>query len=218
MEDFTLAIYCFIDDMLKKSASNSQHFNSKLSDSQVITTLIISAKYFYGNQAAACGYMKSHYGFNIPDKSNFNRKAHILTGLIADLFFSLGLIFKELNIESVYLIDSFPIPICKNIRIGRSKLLKGEEFRGYNASKREWFYGFKVHVITTADGIPVEFYVSPGSTHDAKAFQVMNVFLPEKSRLYGDNAYDCKEHAALLLEFKGITLRAAKRQNAKVLH
>ena len=72
---------------------------------------------------------------------------HSLTDLLADLFFALGIIFKNLNLSSVYLIDSFPVAICKNIRICRAILVKGEEFRGYNASKREYFYGFKVHVI-----------------------------------------------------------------------
>ncbi len=48
-----------------------------------------------------------------------------------------------LNIKSVYIIDSFPVPICKNIRIPRAKLLQEEVFRRYNASKREFFMALK---------------------------------------------------------------------------
>lgn len=143
MKNFTIAIYCFIDDLLSKIDDKELDKRRKLSNSQVITTVIISGKYFYGNQASACAYLESHYGFNMPDKSNFNRILHSLTDLMAELFFSLGLIFKELNLQSVYVIDSFPVAVCKNIRISRSKLIKGKEFRGYNASKREFFYGFK---------------------------------------------------------------------------
>ncbi|MBB6002518.1 hypothetical protein [Arcicella rosea] len=83
-----------------------------------------------------------------------------MTELIAELFSTLGLIFKNLNLESIYLIDFFLRPVCKNIRIGCTKLIKGQGFREYNASKREFFYGFKrfdvsVHVITAGKGIPV---------------------------------------------------------------
>ncbi len=81
---------------------------------------------------------------------------------------------------------SFPVAVCKNIRISRSKLIKGKEFRGYNASKREFFYGFKVHVVTTGDGIPVEFMVTAGTVHDNTTFQGMDINLPQNSDLYGD--------------------------------
>jgi hypothetical protein len=148
MKDFIIAIYCFVDYLLLKLDNKSIDKRRKLSNSQVITTVVISAKYFYGNQTSACGYLASHHGFNIPDKSNraanrFNRILHSLTELISDLFSALVVIFKNLNTESVYLIDSFPVPVCKNIRICRTKIVQGKEFRGFNASKREYFYGFK---------------------------------------------------------------------------
>ena len=214
MKDFTIAIYCFIDDLLQKTQKKTIDSRRKLSDEQIITTAIISARYFYGNQHTACLYMQSHWGFDMPDKSNFNKILHRLSDLISQLFYHLSDIFKYLNIESVYIIDSFPIPICKNIRISRSKLIKGEEFRGYNASKKEYFYGFKVHLISTGEGIPVEFLITAGSIHDNTALQMMNIDLPENSDLYGDAAYLNAEAKALLLEFQKIKLKAATKKNS----
>ncbi len=49
-----LAIYGFIDDLLKKTQTISIDKRRKLSGAQVITTLIISAKYFYGNRHTPC--------------------------------------------------------------------------------------------------------------------------------------------------------------------
>ena len=112
MKDFTIAIYCFLDDLLLKFDTKAIDKRRKLTNAQVITTVIVSAKYFYGNQVSACAYLDAHYGFEIPDKSNFNRILHSLTELMADLFFYLGLIFKELNLQSVYIIDSFPVAVC----------------------------------------------------------------------------------------------------------
>lgn len=217
MKDFTLAIYCLIDDLLQKIDDNHLDSRRKLTNSQVITTVILSCKYFYGNQACACKYLDDHYGFTMSDKSNFNRILHSLTDLIGDLFFHLGMVFKELNLQSVYLIDSFPVAVCKNIRIASSKLLKGKEFRGYNASKREYHYGFKaaaaaVHVVTTYEGIPVEFIVTAGSIHDNTAFQIMPLDLPENSDLYGDAAYLNEDQRELLLTFNNIRLKAATKK------
>jgi hypothetical protein len=213
MKDFTIAIYCFIDDLLLKIDKKETDNRRKLTNSQLITIVIISSKYFYANQASACFYLKDHYGFNLPNKSNFNRILHKLTDLIADLFFSLGLIFKKLNLQSVYIIDSFPVAVCKNIRISRSKLVKGTRFRGYNASKKEYFYGFKVHVITTGDGIPVEFMVTAGSVHDNTAFQGMDINLPRNSDLYGEAAYINEEFKDFYAQFHQIRLKAATKKN-----
>jgi Transposase DDE domain len=216
MKDFTIAIYCLIDDLLLRMNPNPTDKRRKLTDAQVITTAILAAKYFYGNQASACGYLRDHHGFTIPDKSNFNRILHRLTDVIASLFLELGLIFKHLNISKTYIIDSFPVIVCKNIRISRSKLVKGDTYRGYNASKREYFFGFKVHLIATADGIPVEFMVTAGSVHDNTAFQGMAIDLPAESDLYADSAYLNQDQKELLAVLDGIRLKAATRKNCKV--
>jgi hypothetical protein len=109
----------------------------------------------------------------------------------------LGILFKSLNnfnITSVYLIDSSPVAICKNIRICNAKLVKVKEFRGYNASKESIFIVLKrsdvsLHVVTTGEGIPVEFLVTAGSIADNTTFQVMDINLPDNGDLYGDAAY-----------------------------
>mgnify|MGYP001796374060 CR=1 FL=1 len=156
MKDFTIAIYCFLDDLLLKIDPATIDNRRKLTDAQVVTTVILAAKYFYGNQASACSYLQSHYGFTMPDKSNFNRILHKLADLIAEVFFQLGLILKNLNLSSSYLIDSFPVPVCKNIRIQGAKRVCGKTYRGSTASKREYYYGFKVQVMTTAEGITIQ--------------------------------------------------------------
>ena len=59
-----------------------------------------------------------------------------------------------MNEEGVYLLDSFPLPACDNIRIRRCRLYREEHYRGYQASKRRFFYGLKVHLLVTASGAP----------------------------------------------------------------
>lgn len=87
------------------------------------------------------------------------------------------------------MLDSFPVAVCHNSRIPRCKLLTGSAYRGHSASKRQWFYGFKVQVITTSDGAPVKFYVHAGSEADITNLRAMAVDLPTCSVLYTDNAY-----------------------------
>ncbi|MCY7394396.1 MAG: hypothetical protein LH647_23735 [Leptolyngbyaceae cyanobacterium CAN_BIN12] len=39
-----------------------------------------------------------------------------------------------------------------------------EDYQGYIASKRRYFYGLRVQWLATNDGIPVEFAFLPGET------------------------------------------------------
>jgi hypothetical protein len=48
MCDCTLAIYCFIDDLLK-SLGHKQDVRAQVSDSEVITIALVAMLYFGGN-------------------------------------------------------------------------------------------------------------------------------------------------------------------------
>jgi len=214
MEDFTIAIYCFIDDYLKISHPKAGN-RRKCTDAQIITTSLVAAKYFGGNFTKSRGYLKEVHLFDFPDKSNFNRHLHRLTDTIIHLFFTFGNLLKQLNTSCQYLIDSFPVAVCKNIRIPRCKLLDNEAYRGYNTSKREYFYGFKVQVITTADGIPVEYFIGAGAFHDITAFQSMNIDLPEGSQLFADSAYTDYQLEDLYNQTEQIELLVERKSNSK---
>lgn len=213
MTDYTIAIYCFFDDYLK-ICRPKEDSRRKVNDAGIITTAILASRYFHGNLVSAVSYMRQHHGLKKLDKANFNRHMHHLADTIAAVFFALGQSLKELNTESKYLIDSFPVAVCKNIRVCRNKLLKEEAYRGYNASKREYFYGFKVQVVTTAEGIPVEYFIVAGSVHDATAFQSMNIDLPKGSELFGDSAYGIYELEDMYKECDGITLQMDRKKNS----
>ncbi len=214
MEDFTIAIYCFVDDYLKVGHPKAGA-KRKLTDAQIITTALVAARYFGGNYVKARCYLREVHRFDFPDKSNFNRLLHRLAQTISSLFFALGRTLKELNLSSQYMIDSFPVTVCRNIRIPRCKLLKHKAYRGKNLSKREYFYGFKVQVITTLDGLPVEYFVCAGSFHDITAFKSMNIDLPPNSELYADSAYTDYELEDYYKELEHIHLLAVRKSNSK---
>ena len=104
MEDFTIAIYSFVDDYLKikRPKEGARH---KLSDAQIDTKALVVARYFCGNFVKARLYLREVHRFDFPDKSNFNRHLHRLAPTISSLLsvLSLGSNFKNIESEqSVY--------------------------------------------------------------------------------------------------------------------
>ncbi len=75
------------------------------------------------------------------EKSRFNRRLHNVSMLINDLFHQIGMILKQTSDYTEYFLDSLQSLMCDNIQIFNVKLIKSEEYRGYIASKKCYFYG-----------------------------------------------------------------------------
>jgi hypothetical protein len=217
----TTYLYVFLDDVLK-SLGISNDCRRHSSDSEILTTGLVAALHFGGNHADAIGFVKEAGLMpSMIGESRFSRRWHALSDVLADLVFQLGHVIKELNAESGiinYRIDSFPLRSCHNIRINRSKLFKGAEFRGYNASKREYFYGIKVFVITDGNNVPVEYSFTPGSWAEIDGFRQMPLELPEDSELYGDSGFTDYSHEENLLDGQKIDMKIARKKNSKRQH
>lgn len=215
MDNFTVAIYCFIDDYLKKChPKNEAH--RKMCDAQIITTSIIAARYFGGNYIKAKAYLRAHWGFNYIDKSGFIRRLHGLETTMIMCFYTLSEVIKQLSIDSIYIIDSFPIAICHNIRIPNCKLLKyNKVYHGRCVSKREYFYGFKVQVIVNNEGIPVDYFMLAGSLADITGLKSMHINLPDGSKLYADSGYTDYEFEDELYEAENIKMMVDRKSNSK---
>ena len=94
----------------------------------MMTTAIIAILYFKGTFRLASQYMlEHHYIPTMLSRSHFNRRLHRIAKLFLTLFFRLGGTWKNSNEKSVYVIDSYPIAVCDNYRIKRSKIYHGED-------------------------------------------------------------------------------------------
>lgn len=149
MDTQIIVVFCLCDDMLK-SLNRWEDSQRQMSDAEVMATVIVAMLYFKGNFALASCYMyKQGCNPNMLSCSRFNRRLHGIAELFLTLFLRLGDTWKKLNEHSVYVIDSYPIMVCGNYRIQRSKIYQGEDFRGYVSSKKRYFYGLRIHLIVT---------------------------------------------------------------------
>jgi len=214
MDDQIVAIFCLCDDMLK-ALRHVEDPQCYMSDAEVMTTAIVAMLHFRGNFEGARRLLKEQgYIPHMLGKSRFNRRLHRIHLLFMTLVDLLGETWKELNAASVYVIDSFPVAACDNCRIAHCHLYQGEAWRGYQASKRRYFYGLKIHLMVTAQGQPVEFFLTPGSYSDTKALGLYSFDLPDGSWVTGDKAYNDYGREDALQE-AGLVLSPYRRENSK---
>jgi hypothetical protein len=213
-EDKIIALYCIVDDVLK----GMRHYEDsrvKVSDSEVITTAFVSMLYFGGHLDNGRHFMKMQgYTADMLDKSQYCRRLHRLSDFLLTLFSALGKQLKDMAGATDYRLDSFPVQVCDNIRISRSKILQGEVFRGKHTAMRRYFYGVKVQVMTL-NGIPVEFCLVPGSEHDSQALGKLPFDVAPESCIYMDAGYTDYLSEDDLFEAELIHASVQRKTNSK---
>ena len=160
-----------------------------MNDAEMMTTALIASWCVRGNHASARAMLQQHgYIPHMLSKSRFSRRLHRMKDLFIILFDLWAQTWKTLNKDAIYVIDSRPIAACDNMRMRRSKLDSNEDFRGYQASKKRYFYGLKIHMMVTQDGQPVACFLTPGGFGDVDALKYYAYELPDGAIIYADKA------------------------------
>jgi hypothetical protein len=219
MDDTIITTYYLCDEFLKAIGHHDDQ-QVRLSTAEVMSVALVAATFFGGNVEASRSFL-DEYGYiqKAISKSRFNRRLHAIdSSLWQELFDVLAEVFKQNNPDQSYVVDSLPVAVCDNIRIGRSKLYPlqehGEAFRGYIASKRRYFYGLRVHLVSTASGEPVEFTLAAASEAHISLFKELKLELPEGAIICADKGYT-DYHYEDLLEDVGLHLKAQRRNRSK---
>ena len=215
MDDKLIATFCLCDDLLK-TIHHQEDCQCQMNDAEIMTTALIASLFFRGNHESARAMLKQHgYIPHMVSKSRFNRRLHRIKEICIVFFHLCAQTWKMLNTEAIYVIDSIPVAVCDNIRIRRSKIYSDEDFRGYQASKKRYFYGLKIHLMVTQDGQPVECFLTYGGFGDVDALKYYAYELPDGSIIYADKAYNDYEIEDLLQDVDHIQLLPMRKKNSK---
>ena len=114
----------------------------------------------------------------------------------------------------VFIVDSFPLAACKFGCAHFCKLFRADGTAyGYNPSKKQTYFSFKVHVLTTSDGASKAFEITPTNVDDRKPLHDLSLLANSGSVFLVDKGY-VSEKLAQKLQTQGQTLLALKRNNS----
>ena len=148
---------------------------------------------------------------NFLEYSRFVRRCNTLLPSIQVI--RQALVFKEVEGISVSIIDSFPLPLCQPIRNFRSKVIGDYANVGYNATKGQYFYGYKCHALVSESGYAIDYTITPASMADSSMTEeVLSQF--RTPTVLGDMGY-LGQSLHDRLELKEIDLITPARKNMK---
>mgnify|MGYP003446080654 FL=1 len=220
-EDFILLVYTIIDDLYHQfvPTSVSQRRNvdtAKMSDSEIITLSICGELAGIDSENAWYSFVKRNYRHLFPrlcSRTRFNRTRRALLQVTELLRQKLTHSFP-IPTSRYFVIDSFPLPVCK---FGRARYCRSFRVDGANygkcPSKKETYFGFKVHALITIEGYITAFEITPASVDDREGlrdFAENHLCLT----VLGDKGYT-EEQLWEDMQEKGICLMSLKPSNHK---
>jgi len=209
-DDLIITAYVVMADVMR-ALNHHDHKLAKVSDAEILTVALVAAKYFHNNhERALCVMHGMGYLTNKLSASRFNRRVHKLSDWFLLLLSILGELFAT---GELFIIDTMPLPVCKRVRASRCKKVRGRAYCGYCASKREKYFGWKLHLVCTSDGLPVAFDVIPASRHDLTPVHELTAHLPANSKVLADKAYNSHPDEQSILDAVQVHLRPIRRKN-----
>jgi len=213
MNDLVIITAYVVTDDLMNSLGHRSHILAQVSDAEVLTIAVVAARYFGNNHERALCVMKGmHWVSGNLSVSRFNRRLHQLKDWFGLLRSTLGDLFA---VGEAFIIDSMPVPVCKRARARRNKKVRGIEYCGYCAAKKEKFLGWRLHLICTPEGLPVRFDLLPGGFHDLTPIHELTYGLPEGACVYGDKGYNSGPDEQSINAQTGVRLVPIRKKNMK---
>jgi len=115
--------------------------------------------------------------------------------------------------------DSIPVPICKIAREKRCKFgndsFKTKPDKGYSAISKQYYYGYKLHLVTSVNGIFHSMDLTKASVHDVNVSKEIKYGKMSNATLIGDKGYISKEIKIDLIESCNMKLETPARGNQK---
>jgi hypothetical protein len=211
-DDFIVTTFVVIDKLLT-TLGHRDDVRAGASDAEVLTVAVVAAKYFQNHLARALAMMHlGRYLSGALSVSRFNRRLHALRDWLGLALETLGALFAH---GEVFLIDSMPVPVCRRARARRCRKVRGKAFCGYCAAKQEKFFGWRLHLICTTDGVPVAFDLLPGGLHDLTPVHELTYGLPAAATVYGDKGYNGEADEATILADTEVRLVPIRKANMR---
>jgi hypothetical protein len=209
-----VTIYVVIDETMK-TLGHQSHSLAALSDAEVLTVAVVAAHAFGNHQRRALdmlyalGYLTTHLS-----PSRFNRRLHALAAWLSLLVETVGAgVVQAQAAICDFVIDSLPVPVCRRVRARRGAKVRGRAYCGYCAAKQEKFFGWRLHLVCTTDGVPVACVLLPAGYHDLTPIHELLYGLPPGAYVYADKAYNSADDEASILSATGVHLVPLRKDN-----
>ena len=131
----------------------------KLSDAELITLAVIQALLGFTSEARFIRHARTHltpWFTYLPDRPGYNKRLRHAGQLFQHVIAALSNACPSAT-DDLWLVDSTPVECGRSRETTKRSSLAGFAEYGYCASHSRFFWGLRLHLITTTSGLPLTF-------------------------------------------------------------
>jgi hypothetical protein len=164
LDTLATALYVRTDDLLKASPDRAPWrpvigMVPQISDAELVTLAVMQALLGFTSEARWLRYARTHLCRmfpHLPQQPGYNKRLRALAATMAWLAVALA---RDTSLwsDDVWVADSTPVECGRSRETTRRSDLAGWAEYGYCASHSRYFWGLRLHLVTTLHGLPAGF-------------------------------------------------------------
>ena len=186
LDALLIALYVFADDLLPKRAGPGR--KPRISDAEIICLAVAqifldcpSERRFLRFARARLGHLFPY----IPKQSGYNKRVRVLAPQLCLLISALARNSPSFC-DRLRLLDSTPVPCAASRETVKRSELAGHAAYGYCAAHSRYFWGFRLYLLCSPDGMPHGFCLAPANQPEREVAAALLERMRTSGALHGD--------------------------------
>ncbi|HUP25231.1 MAG TPA: IS982 family transposase [Thermoanaerobaculia bacterium] len=207
------AVYVLVDDLLPRGRQGRGR-RPRISESELICLAVAQVLLDCPNERRFLRLAKRRLGHlfpYIPGQSGFNTRLRQLAPQLLEAITLLARLSPSFC-DRLRLLDSTPVPCAASRETVRRSALAGHGGYGYCRSHSRWFWGFRLYLLCTPDGLPVGFELAAANAPErVVAAELLERVLEPGQTVICDKGFAGAEFEQLVTSLGGTLIRPDRR-------
>lgn len=217
LDALIIGLYVQIDDFLGPRHRGPGR-PPKVTDSELICLAVAQVLLGVDNDRQFLALARWRLGHLFPqliDQSGYNRRLRALAPQIARAINYLAFISPSFC-DRLRLLDSTPVPCGQSRETARRSALAGHAGYGYCRSHSRWFWGFRLYLITSGDGMPIGWELAAADIGERQVATEMLQRIPVAGNIVlADKNFSGREFETLMADHGATFLRPDRKDEPR---
>jgi hypothetical protein len=217
-ESLVITIFVLIDDWYQREGvrlkAKTPGRKPEMSDSEILTLAVVMDYLPFPGETQFLGFIGANYREwfpNLLEQSQFNRRLRKL-GVMLEMLRRTWVKQLGATDEVSLVIDTKPIPVVGYRRSKRHSDFHGSADYGYCAARKLKYFGYKLVMLSTLEGIPIAYDLVSANTDERQAVEgVLKVV--NGCDIYGDKGFIGQDWQENILNSTGNRIWTIQRCN-----
>ena len=217
LDSLLTALYVLADDLLPKRCGPGRR--PRISDSELIALAVAQAFLDCPSERRFLRFARTRLGGlfpYIPKQAGYNKRVRGLAGQVCLLINVLARSCPSFC-DRLRLLDSTPVPCAQSRETVKRSDLAGHAAYGYCASHSRYFWGFRLYLVCSPDGMPHGFCLAPANEPEREVAAALLERMRAEGSLHGfefiigDKGFAGEEFEQLVSQLATQLLRPDRR-------